>query len=39
MNGLKNCGTFTQWNATQQKKKGISIFYDRMDGTGDYYAK
>ena len=21
MNGLKNCGTFTQWNSMQQKKK------------------
>ena len=39
MNGLKNCGTFTQWNTTQQKKEGTPTFGDRMDGTGEYYAK
>ena len=26
MNGLKNCGTFTQWNTIQQKKKGLLPF-------------
>ena len=40
MNGLKNCGTFTQWNTTQQKeRKGIPTLCDNMDGTGEYYAK
>ena len=39
MSGSKNYGTFTQWNITQQKKKGIPTFCDNMDGTGYYYAK
>ena len=36
---IKKYGTFTPWNNTQQKKKGIPTFCYSMDGTGDYYAK
>ena len=39
MNGLKNCGTFTQFSTTQQKERGAPILYDSMNGTGEYYAK
>ena len=28
----------TQWNSMQQKE-GMSTLCDRMDGTGEYYAK
>ena len=36
--GSKNCGTFTQCNATQQKG-GTPTLHNNMDGTGKYYAK
>ena len=39
MSGLKNCGMFTQWDITQQKKEGIPTFCDSMVATGDDYAK
>ena len=38
MNGSKNYGTFTQWNATQQKGNGATLC-NSMDGTGEHYAK
>ena len=47
MSGLKNCGTYTQWNTTQKKERSPTFyntaertptFCDSMDGTGDYYA-
>ena len=38
MSGLKNCGSFTQWN-TMQQKEGALTFYDGLDGTGEYSAK
>ena len=38
MSGSKNCGTFTQWNTTQQKE-GTPTICDSMDGTGEHYAK
>ena len=38
MSGLKNCGTFTQWNTTQQKER-TPTFFDSMNGTEEYYAK
>ena len=31
MSGSKNCGTFTQWKTTQQKK-GAPTICDSMDG-------
>ena len=31
MNGSKNCGTFTQWNTTQQKERSPTL-RDSMDG-------
>ena len=34
----KNYGTFTQWNAMQQKER-TPTFHNSMDGTGEYYAK
>ena len=39
MSGFKNCGTFTQWNTTQQEEGENSYLCDNMDGTGDYHAK
>ena len=36
--GSKNCGTFTQWTATQQKER-TPAFCNSMDGTREYYAK
>ena len=39
MNGSKNCGTFTQWNTTQQRTEGAPTLHDSMDGTGEHYAK
>ena len=38
MSGLKNCGTFTQWNSMQQKE-GTYTLCDSMDGSGEHYAK
>ena len=38
MSGLKNYGTFTQWNTAQQKE-GTPTFCNSMDGTREYYAK
>ena len=38
MSGSKNCGTFTQWNTTQQKERGAPTLHNSMDGTGKYYA-
>ena len=38
MSGPKNCGTFTQWNSTQQRERA-PILWDSMDGTGEHYAK
>ena len=38
MSGSKNCGTFTQWNITQQNE-GTPTFCNSMGGTGEYYAK
>ena len=35
----KNCGTFTQWNTTQQREEGAPTLCDSMDGTGEQYAK
>ena len=32
---IKNCGTFTQWNITQQKERRR----DTMDGFGEYHVK
>ena len=34
----KKCGTFTQWNTTQQQER-TSTLHDSMDGTGEHYAK
>ena len=34
----KSCGTFTQWNATEQKERTPTLC-DSMDGTGEHYAK
>ena len=39
MTGSKSCGTFTQWNLTEQKKEGATTLHDSMDGTGEHYAK
>ena len=38
MGGAKKCGTFTQWNTTQQKER-TPTFFDSIEGTGEYYAK
>ena len=38
MSGLKDYGTFTQWNTTQQKE-GASTLRDSIDRTGEHYAK
>ena len=35
---IKKCGTFTQWNTTQQKE-GAPTLHHSMDGTGEHYAK
>ena len=37
MSGSKNCGTFTQWNSTQQKE-GTPTFQDSMDGIKEHSA-
>ena len=39
MSGSLNCGTFIQWNSTQQKERRSSYLFNSMDGTGEYYAK
>ena len=40
MNGLKNCGTFTQQNTMQQKEEeGAPTLCNSIDGTGDYHAQ
>ena len=42
MTELKNCGTFTQWNITQQKERRSSYSSKKkqnMDGTGEHYVK
>ena len=36
---IKNCATFTQWNATQQKERRTPTLCNSMDGTGEHYAK
>ena len=36
---IKNYGTFTQWNSTQQKERRSSYLFDSMDGSGEHYAK
>ena len=38
MSGLKNCGTFSQWNIKQQKERTPNLL-NSMDSTGEYYAK
>ena len=38
MSASKNCGTFTQWNSTQQKE-GAPTLSNSMDGTEEYYDK
>ena len=38
MSGSKNYGTFTQWNAMQQKE-GAPTLCNSLDGTGVHYAK
>ena len=38
MSGSKNCGTFTQWNTTQQEE-GTLTLRDSIGGTGEHYAK
>ena len=37
MSRSKNCGTFAEWNTTQQKER--TTLRNSMDGTGEYYAK
>ena len=39
MSGLKNYGTFTQWNTMQQMEEGAPTLSNSMDGTGEHYAK
>ena len=36
---IKNYGTFTQWNSTQQREIGAPTLCSSMDGTGEHYAK
>ena len=38
MSGIKNFGTFTQWNTMQQKERTPTL-WGSMDGTGEHYAK
>ena len=35
---IKSCGTFTQWNTTQQKEGPPTLRHSK-DGTGEHYAK
>ena len=36
---IKNYGTFTQWNTTQQKERRAPSLHDSVDRTVEYYAK
>ena len=39
MNGLRRCGTYTQWNTTQPKKEQNNVICSNMDGTRDPQTK
>ena len=39
MNGLKRCGTYTQWNTTQPLKRKNNAICSNMDGTRDSHTK
>ena len=36
---IKNCGTFTQRNFSQQRERRSLYLCNGMDGTGEHYAK
>ena len=38
MRGSKNCGTFTQWDTTQQRERSPNL-RDSMGGTGEHCAE
>ena len=39
MNGLRSCGTYTQWNITRALKRINNAICSNMDGTRDSHTK
>ena len=39
MNGLRRCGTYTQWNTTQPEKDQYGSIYTNMDAIRDSHTE